>query len=70
MATVFVSYRRKQSAEVDALATALRDDGLDVWLDREDMDAAASIQRCIDQGLAESHALLAWYGKDYPQSRS
>jgi hypothetical protein len=68
--SIFISYRRSDAAQVDALAAALRAEGLNVWLDRDEIEDAASIQGRIDQGLAESHALLAWYGLDYPKSRA
>jgi len=70
MHDLFVSYRRKDAASVDALVAALRDEGLSVWLDRTEIDDAASIQTRIDAGLAEARALLAWYSADYPKSRA
>jgi len=68
--TVFISYRRKDSAQVDALVAALEAEGVPVWLDRDEIEDAASIQARIDAGLAEAHALLAWYSVDYPKSRA
>ncbi len=67
---IFISYRRKDSAQVGALAAALKAEGLTVWLDRDEIEDAASIQRRIDAGLAEAGALLAWYSADYPRSRA
>ena len=57
---LFVSYRRKDRACVDNLVAAMRAQGLSVWIDRDEIEDAASIQRRIDEGLARSRALLAW----------
>ena len=67
---LFVSYRRKNEANVEALVAALQEKGLRVWLDRNEIADAASIQRSIDQGLSGSRALLARYTVDYPKSRA
>ena len=67
---LFVSYRRKNAASVEALVAALQEKGLRVWLDRKEIADAASIQERIDQGLSGSRALLAWYTVDYPKSRA
>ena len=67
---LFVSYRRKDAANVDALVAALSAIGLKVWLDRNEIEDTASTQRRIDEGLAWSRALLAWYTLDYPHSRA
>ena len=58
---LFVSYRRKDGESVEALVAALQETGLKVWLDRNEIADAASIQRRIDQGLSGCRALLAWY---------
>ncbi|MDD3517880.1 MAG: toll/interleukin-1 receptor domain-containing protein [Chromatiales bacterium] len=70
MNDLFVSYRRKDAKQVGALVDALRDEGLKVWIDREEIEDAASIQQRIEDGLAHSRALLAWYSLDYPKSRA
>ncbi len=67
---LFISSRRKDAQNVDALEKALEAEELKVWLDRNDIEDAASIQRRIDEGLAFSRALLAWYSVDYPKSRA
>lgn len=67
---LFISYRRSQSARIDALVIALKAVGIEVWRDRAEIDTADSIQRRIDEGLARCHALLAWYCVDYPNSRA
>ncbi len=67
---LFISYRRSNASPVDALVAALEAEGVEVWMDRSEIDDAASIQRRIDEGLASCHALLAWYSADYPKSRA
>lgn len=66
---VFISYRRHDWEQVDQLAQALQTAGLSVWLDRNEIENAASIQQRIDQGLAQARVLLAWYSAAYPHSR-
>jgi hypothetical protein len=67
---LFISYRRSKASLVDALVAALEAEGVEVWIDRSEIEDAASIQRRIDEGLASCHALLAWYSADYPKSRA
>lgn len=70
MTRLFISYRRTKAPRVDALVRALEAAGVEVWVDRDEIEDAASIQRRIDEGLAGCHALLAWYCGDYPKSRA
>jgi len=65
---VFVSYRHADADAVRALAGALRLAGLAVWLDDGAIEAFASIQRSIEEGLARSKVLLAFYSARYPES--
>ena len=67
---IFISYRRSHASPVDALVAGLEAEGVEVWIDRSEIEDAASIQRRIDEGLASCHALLAWYSADYPKSRA
>ncbi|MDP2134798.1 MAG: tetratricopeptide repeat protein, partial [Sulfuritalea sp.] len=67
---IFISYRRIDAAAVDILVAALKVEGIDVWIDRAEIDDAAAIQARIEQGLARAGALLAWYSADYPRSRA
>ena len=66
---VFISYRWHDREQVDQLAQALQTAGLSVWLDRNEIENAASIQQRIDQGLAQARVLLACYSPAYPHSR-
>ena len=69
-ADLFISYRHRDSDAADALVVALQRQRLRVWIDRSEIPDGASIQRRIDQGLAQARALLAWYSRDYPVSRA
>jgi TIR domain/Tetratricopeptide repeat len=66
---VFVSYRRKHTERVLPLVEALRRCDLAIWFDQSEISDFAPITDEIRNGLAASKALLAWYSKDYPQSR-
>jgi hypothetical protein len=68
MFDLFLSYKRSDVDTVRALAHALRERGLEVWLDENRVEDFTSIQRSIEEGLAHSKALLAWYSASYPQS--
>lgn len=67
---IFISYRRKDAAAVDALASALDALSVKTWIDRAEIHDADAIQARIDDGLAQCTALLAWYSADYPGSRA
>jgi hypothetical protein len=65
---LFISYSRKNKAEVYPLADALAQAGVDVWIDKEGIDPLDDFPARIRDGLARSHALLAWYSPEYAQS--
>jgi len=67
---VFLSYRHADAAPVRRLATALESNGLRVWLDDSEITDFESIQTRIQNGLARSKALVAWYSARYPESRA
>lgn len=67
---VFLSYARTDGARVDVLRDALCAAGLTVWLDNRDVGTFASISRAIDDGLARSKALVAFYSAAYPLRRA
>jgi tetratricopeptide (TPR) repeat protein len=68
MYDVFISYRHVDIEAVRALAAALRAQGLEVWQDEKRIEDFASIQRSVEEGLAHSKALVAWYSARYPES--
>ncbi|HBA73269.1 MAG: hypothetical protein A2X82_09160 [Geobacteraceae bacterium GWC2_55_20] len=68
MATLFISYSRKNKEQVYPFAEALTKAGVDIWIDREEIDPLNDFPARIRDGLARSHALLAWYSPEYAQS--
>jgi tetratricopeptide (TPR) repeat protein len=68
MFDLFISYRHADIDAVRPVAQALRNEGLEVWLDENRIEDFASIQRSIEEGLTQSKALLAWYSVRYPES--
>jgi hypothetical protein len=67
---IFMSYRHADAANVQALVSACKRAGLDVWFDDQRIETFAGIQSAIETGLAQAKALLAWYSPAYPQSRA
>ena len=67
---LFLSYRRLDAERVAPVVAALAARGVTVWQDASEIDTLASIQRAIDDGLANVRALLVWYSKDYNASRA
>ena len=67
---VFISYRHARKEEVLVLCEHLRRADLSYYRDEERRDDDASIQRGIEQGLADSKLLLAWYDPTYLQSKA
>lgn len=67
-AQLFISYRRSCKTEVLAAKAALEAAGMHIWLDADDIDTLADFPSRIQQGIAESHAMLVWWSKDYAES--
>ncbi|WP_293993796.1 tetratricopeptide repeat protein [Sphaerotilus sp.] len=70
MHDLFLSYRRFEDKRVAPLVSALKARGITVWQDAHEIGDNASIQRAINEGLANARALLVWYSKDYNASRA
>jgi tetratricopeptide (TPR) repeat protein len=70
MHDLFLSYRRLDAERVTPLVAALNARGITVWQDANEIGDNASIQRAINDGLANARALLVWYSKDYNASRA
>ena len=66
--TLFFSYRRSQLDTVRPIVDALRRAGVEVFFDQDAIDPLASFPDKIRQGIASSHALLAWWSQDYGES--
>ncbi len=67
-AKIFISYRRTQQEQLRPVVDALRDVGLGVFFDLEDIKALADFPERIRDGLASSHAMLVWWSSDYAES--
>jgi len=66
---IFFSYSRKDKDSADKIVRALRDSGLNVWLDENEIKDFDSIMRNLTLGLSRSKALVAYYSSKYPKSR-
>ena len=67
---VFVSHAWADGDRPRQIADALRAAGLKVWFDATEIADFESITRAVEQGVAKSKALLAWYSKTYPTRRA
>ena len=67
---IFLSYRRTDGPRILPLLAALENLDLHIWRDTSEIEDFSSIQRAIDNGLANSKAMLVWYSADYPKSRA
>lgn len=55
---VFISYSRHDSVFVDKLSGDLRQQGIDVWIDKENILPGKSWQQEIEQGLEKASSLI------------
>ncbi|MGP3989095.1 TIR domain-containing protein [Streptomyces sp. 3N207] len=67
---VFVSYSRSDAQRAGVLASALRQQGMRVFVDDTAVEDFASISTTIASSLNRSKILLALYSYDYPQRRA
>ncbi len=67
---VFLSYPHADREAAHAFAAALRDAGLQVWLDATDIAAFDRIDDRVAEGIAGSRVLVAWYSTNYAASRA
>jgi hypothetical protein len=67
---VFISYAHKDKEPVCALVAALQSEGLRVFIDESEVENFNSIQSRVEQGIARSKVLLAWYSVEYARSRA
>lgn len=58
-ASVFISYSHRDKGVVDKIVKHLKDNGVDVVIDREVMKAGQSIQHFIEQSIKKSHFVLS-----------
>ncbi|MEX5217565.1 MAG: TIR domain-containing protein [Nitrospira sp.] len=67
---LFISYRHTDTEQVDRLVHACEHLKLRVFRDSREIEKLESIQYSIDQGLAQSKAVAAWYSAAYSKSRA
>jgi tetratricopeptide (TPR) repeat protein len=67
---VFISYPWADRDAIEPLAQALRDHGLQVFVDDPEIDDFERITLAVTGGLAASRVLLAWYSAAYPTRRA
>jgi tetratricopeptide (TPR) repeat protein len=67
---VFLSHAWADGDRPREIAQALEAAGLKVWFDAAEIADFASITRAVQQGVAKSKALLAFYSKAYPARRA
>jgi tetratricopeptide (TPR) repeat protein len=65
---LFISYRRTQRARVEPLVAKLEHNGVECFLDVQDIDPLGDFPERIRLGIDRSHALLAWWSLDYGDS--
>src|SRR4029079_1435321 len=58
MPKVFISYSTKDAGFADLAKMKLKAEGVDVWLDHEDLRGGDEWREAIDRGIAKSDALL------------
>lgn len=67
---VFLSYAHADRERVLKLRDALVASGLRVWLDDTQIETFESISAAINNGLAHSKVLVAFYSAAYPTRRA
>lgn len=62
---VFISYCRNNSRLVDKLSESLKSYGIDVWLDREQINPGESWENAIEQAIQKGAFFIACFSKQY-----
>lgn len=63
MAHAFISYVREDSTEVDRLARIIRSNGIEVWLDRDSIDAGTRWMSKIRQAIQSGDFFIAAFSR-------
>ncbi|TAD89594.1 MAG: toll/interleukin-1 receptor domain-containing protein [Alphaproteobacteria bacterium] len=66
---IFLSYRTDAAEPVKRLKAALEAQGLQVFLDSEDIQDFDHITERLKRGVLAAKAMVVWYTPDYPDSR-
>jgi hypothetical protein len=62
---VFVSYVRDNSKEVDRICEELRQNGIEAWIDRKEIDPGKIWQQAIRDAINDGAFFLACFSKEY-----
>src|SRR4051812_8885595 len=65
LAHVFISYLRENRDTIDRLANELRNRGVTVWLDRNNIDPGARWRDAIRKAIQSGNFFLACFSKEY-----
>jgi hypothetical protein len=65
LAHVFISYVRENSDVVDRLANELRNRGVTVWLDRNDIEPGACWKDAVKSAIESGSFFIACFSKEY-----
>jgi len=66
---VFISHSHRDKPFAAILNKALRDAGVEVWIDEMEILPGDNIVKKIDQGLSSSDAIIVLLSKDYVSSK-
>src|SRR4051794_11173346 len=67
LAHIFISYVRENSNVVDRLANELRNRGITVWLDRNNIDPGARWRDAIEKEIQRGSFFMACFSKEYSE---
>jgi hypothetical protein len=67
---VFISYVRENSDVVDRLAKELRDSGVTVWLDRNNIEPGARWKDAIKKAILSGKFFMACFSREYNERTS
>ena len=67
---IFFSHASSDNWRLQPVLQALREAGLKIWYDENELADFESISRCIKGALANSKVLLAYYSTQYPLRRA
>jgi hypothetical protein len=66
-AHVFISYVHQNRDLVDRLATELRNSGVTVWLDRNDIEPGARWRDAIEKAIHSGKFFIACFSREYSE---
>jgi hypothetical protein len=69
MHEIFISYSRRDSATVQALATALREKGLSVWVDQSGIQEGDAYDTQIEDAIAQTRVVIVLWSKHSVRSQ-